>query len=152
MITVTVQGLPRAQPRARFIPGRARPVSTASPAVKLYRAQVVRACRAAVERLSNKDRSMLAEPIALDLVAYFGTPKADRWHKAHTAKPDGDNVLKLWQDCAELAGLLPKGDARVVDARVRKLWGPNGCAVLVLTAATAADVEDADDLGASELL
>lgn len=110
-VVVYVPGTPRPQPRPRFVGGRV--VSTGSKHAKLYRKVVEWACRVT---------EPVHGPVQVELDLWFATKDAKRHGQPHTARPDADNVAKLWMDCAERSGLLPKGDAKVADLTVRKRW------------------------------
>ncbi len=58
--TVRVNGRPRPQPRARFVPGRRRPVSVTDPKIKLYRDEVIRQCRQVPELVGPVDGNLVA--------------------------------------------------------------------------------------------
>ncbi len=75
---------------------------------------------------------MGAGPIAVRVSCYFPTDKRERWGRPHTARPDTDNLVKMMLDCAERAGTLPKGDAKVARLEAEKLWARAGGAVMEL--------------------
>ena len=53
--------------------------------------------------------------------SYSKRRKATMLQSAHVQKPDADNVLKLVMDA--LSGIAYTEDAKVHEARVRKVWG-----------------------------
>ncbi len=143
IIQVYVQGTPRPQPRPRIVNGHA--ISTASKPAKAYRATVLAACRAA-----QQTHGQIEGPVRLDLEMWFAYGKrAERAGLPHTLRPDGDNVLKLWQDCAQAAGLIGD-DSCVAALSTRKLWSFTPGAFLTLTALDESPQttrDDDDDLG-----
>jgi len=124
-IVVYVAGTPRPQPRPRFVNGRV--VSTGSKIAKMYRAQVRGECA-----LVTFCQGVHHGPVDLNLELFFRTADLKKVGTPHTSRPDGDNVLKLWQDCAEQAGLLPKGDAKVAKATVTKWWSAKAGAQMTI--------------------
>lgn len=123
-VVIHVAGIPRPLPRPRFVPGRRRPVSIADPKARAWAGRVEAACRAAPR--------MGAGPIAVRVWCYFPTDKRERWGRPHTARPDADNLVKMMLDCAERAGTLPRGDAKVARLEAEKLWAKAGGAVMEL--------------------
>ena len=88
----------------------------------------------------------------LAVVFTLETAHADRWGKPHTAKPDADNLMKLFMDRAQRAGLFGLGDdAAVAAMEPVKVWGRPGTAGAAWTLrvlgenarATAASISDA---------
>ncbi len=144
-LTVYVKGTPRPQPRPRWVNNH--PVSTGSKVAKAYKAVVLAACCAA-----RATHGQIKGPVRLDLDMWFAYGKrAERAGKWHTFKPDADNVVKLWQDCAQKAGLI-EDDSHVSLGQAPKMWSALAGAVLTLTALgdgpeTTRDDDD-DDLGA----
>jgi Holliday junction resolvase RusA-like endonuclease len=126
-IVVYVAGTPRPQPRPRFVGGRV--VSTGSKQAKVYRSAVGTACL--VEKLK---RTPASGAVDMELDFWFATKDTRRHGQPHTSRPDADNLAKLWMDCAERAGLLPKGDAKVARLTVRKTWSAEAGAQMTLRA------------------
>ncbi len=142
-ITVYVKGTPRPQPRPRIVNGHA--ISTGSKVAKTYKATVLAACRAAKEK-----NGTIEGPVHLDLELWFAYgrfPERDgHWH---VCRPDEDNVVKLWQDCAQKAGLI-QDDSHVALLTSRKIWAATAGALMVLSplsTVTMRDEGDEDDLG-----
>lgn len=147
-IVVHVHGLPRAQPRARHVKagkGKFRVAGVIDPGIEKYRGAVKRACQAALG-----DQTPEAGAVALRLEFWFATARRERHGLPHTAKPDADNLAKLWMDCAQDAGLLPKGDERVAELHITKSWAPVAGALMTLRVSEALPLDDDDDLGATE--
>lgn len=123
---LSVHGVPRPQPRPRFVKGVA--VSTANKKVGLWREGVRRAVREAVERAGWRvqgDRG-------LDLAMTFRMPPSEGVKgkgkvagAPATTRPDADNLAKLVMDMMQEAGAFGHGndpDALVTSLTVRKLW------------------------------
>lgn len=60
------------------------------------------------------------KPIKLTLWFAFDTKDKKKWGQYKASRPDADNIVKLWKDCA--TGLLWNDDAQVVDLRVIKTY------------------------------
>jgi len=127
-LTLTIAGTPQAWARARYIPGRKRPVQAHRNA-RRWREHVV-ACARELPR-----PAWLSGAVRVDILAVFPS-KQDRWGAEHTNKPDKDNVEKAILDGLELAGVLPKGDQRVSRGETHKVWGDAGRAVIEIRPAT----------------
>ncbi len=145
-LQVYVKGTPRPQPRPRFVDGKA--ISTASKPAKAYRANVLAACKRVRAQCGQ-----IEGPAHLTLCLWFAHGKhKDRAGQPHTHRPDGDNVLKLWQDCAQKAGLV-RDDSQVCMSFVYKAWSATAGAIMVLRAVDGGSMDtqdDDDDLGACE--
>ena len=146
ILQVYVKGTPRPQPRPRLVNGHI--VSTASKPAKAYRATVLAACKSVRAQCGQMEG-----PVQLKLdLWFFSAKRVKEFGQPHTLRPDGDNVLKLWQDCAQKAGLI-KDDSQVSDAAVSKRWAWTAGAFLVLKpldVVLVATPEDEDDLGVCE--
>ncbi len=142
-LQVYVKGTPRPQPRPRFINGKV--VSTASEPAKAYRAVVLAACKSVYAQCGQ-----IKGPVYLTLDLWFAHGK--RWERGgqpHTSRPDGDNVLKLWQDCAQKAGLIEE-DSHVCMTSVSKRWAATAGAFMQVQAIDGAPElhqDEDDDLG-----
>lgn len=128
-----VHGHPRPQPRARFVPGRRRPVSTMDPKARLWRSAV----EAAVVRVKSDFASSglpgwLGGPVSLTLTFMFPSADKKRWNQPHTNRRDLDNLAKGPMDVMEKVGLLAKGDARVVHLDARKIWAKVGGMIAIV--------------------
>ncbi len=143
IIQVYVKGTPRPQPRPRLVNGHV--ISTASKPAKAYKATVMAACRAA-----QQTHGQIKGPVHLTLELWFSYGKhPERAGLPHTFRPDGDNVLKLWQDCAQKAGLI-EDDSMVWMTFVLKYWSATAGALLMLTPldeSPQTTQDDDDDLG-----
>ena len=139
-VSVYLAGAPRGQSRARSAGKGGHFVSVpktvrrkggryAPNPVWYYREAVRRECRRAL--LEGAQPFTGAVEVRLQLWFPCGR-YTDRIGQPHTPKPDGDNVLKLWQDAAELMGLLPEGDARVARNLTEKLWARDGGALFMI--------------------
>ena len=146
ILQVYVKGTPRPQPRPRFVHGHT--VSTASKPAKAYRATVLAACKSVRAQCGR-----IEGPVQLKLdLWFFSAKRSKEFGQPHTIRPDGDNVLKLWQDCAQKAGLI-KDDSQVSDVVVSKRWAPAAGALMALEpldSALMATQDDDDDLGVCE--
>lgn len=142
-LQVYVKGTPRPQPRPRFVNGKV--VSTASKPAKAYRAVVLAACKSVYAQCDQ-----IKGPVNLSLQLYFKCGKhLDRIGKPHTSRPDWDNCVKLWQDCAQKAGLI-EDDSKVYLGSASKVWASEAGALLTLIALPDGPVtgqDDDDDLG-----
>jgi len=124
-LTFSVSGIPRPQPRPRFVKGRV--VSAADANAKRW---IV-----AVEAMAKQAKPFAGElgsALSVVLVFRFPTKAADRLGKPHTFRPDSDNLAKLVLDCMMRAGLIGD-DASVSSLSIRKTWASDaGVDVLVL--------------------
>jgi Holliday junction resolvase RusA-like endonuclease len=113
-ILVSVKGIPRPQPRPRFVRGRV--ISTADANAKRWIATVEVACRAARD-VAGKVES----PVAAVLHFRFPSKDKDRHGQPHTSRPDADNLAKLVLDAAMRVGLIGD-DSCVARLLVMKSW------------------------------
>jgi Holliday junction resolvase RusA-like endonuclease len=81
------------------------------------------AAEAEIRWLLQKENPPLLEgPVALELAAFFLKPKSVSKKRAfHTVKPDGSNILKLFEDAGN--GVLWRDDSQIVSAKVTKQYG-----------------------------
>lgn len=121
-ITFSAHGIPRPQPRPRFVPGRPVPVSTMDPAVRAWRARVTEAVARAMD-----GRQPFKGPCAVACRFRLPTVNAQHWHQAHIVRPDADNLLKLVLDCMSEGGAW-SDDKLVAKAMAEKLWSPRAMA------------------------
>lgn len=126
-LVITLAGTPRPLPRARHVPGRARPVSLTGKA-KVYAQALQRAARAAVLNVGEDviRQAFASGGLALWLLAEFPTRRSERWGQPHTHKPDGDNIAKMALDCLARAGALGGDDCRVSSVVTVKRWAARG--------------------------
>ncbi len=144
-LQVYVKGTPRPQPRPRFINGRV--VSTTSAPTQAYRAVVLAACKAVYAQCGQ-----IKGPVSIILdLWFFSAKRAKEFGQPHTLRPDGDNVLKLWQDCAQKAGLI-EDDSHVCATSTYKRWAATAGALMVIRAYDEAVLypSDDDDIGVCE--
>lgn len=138
-ILIVIPGRPRAQPRGRHV-GRRRPVSIfhGDPAAR-WALNVERAGRQAVLNLGGASAVGQILGTTIELEAQFDMPTKvqSRWGKPHTAKPDGDNLVKLVMDRLRRVGALGgKDDCAIARHRVTKTWAEHGRAVVILKRAS----------------
>lgn len=141
ILSVYIDGTPRPQPRARHV-GGGRVVSLADKNAKLWKARVMAALMEARKGAARVDRAC-----SLWCVAMFATPKADRWGKHHTFRPDKDNLEKLVMDAMTKAGTL-KDDSLICDGAMRKVWAERAGMSIMLMEADERPTSEAEDLGA----
>lgn len=118
-LRITVPGKPQGKGRARFGNGR-----TYTPAKTVaYEGLIALAGQDAMDGSPPSER-----PVYLIVNAYFGFPKS--WSQKrrrekpihwHTARPDGDNILKAVGD--GLNGIAWRDDSQIVMAKVAKQYG-----------------------------
>jgi len=125
-IILDVQGIPRPQPRPRFVKGRV--VACADPNALRWIATV----EAGAKELL-KLRGKQSGPLAVAIGFRFPTKVKARWGKPHTFRPDVDNLSKLILDCLMRAGLIDD-DACVSSLAVQKTWDEKGRAVVLIEA------------------
>jgi len=124
-ITFSVNGIPRPQPRPRFVKGRV--ISSADANAKRWIRSVE-----AVAAQAKSYAEELDPALSVILVFRFPTKDKSRHGKPHTFRPDSDNLAKLVLDCMTRAGLL-KDDSAVSSLCIRKTWDiEGGVDVLVL--------------------
>lgn len=121
-IILDVQGVPRPQPRPRFVRGRV--ISTADANAKRWIATVEAGARQLLEL-----RGKQSGPLAVAIGFRFPTKDKARHGKPHTFRPDVDNLAKLILDCLMRAGLIGD-DATVSSLAVQKTWDEMGRAVV----------------------
>lgn len=111
-----VIGIPRPQPRPRFMKGRV--VSTADPKAKLWRLMVKRTVTQAMD-----GREAFAGAVKLSVVFRFRpvVSKLSLIGQAHTHKPDASNLLKLVEDVMEECGVF-RNDSQISKPEPVKLW------------------------------
>lgn len=141
-VSIYVPGKPRSQPRGRPVVhcalaskrgGKKCPavvVSTMKDETKAYRNTVLKACRDAARNPDAMKLLASKEALKFHMVLFFETDKHERWNTPHVFVPDADNCGKLLQDCAVDAGLIKRGDGRVSDLRVVKMWSHKPGALL----------------------
>lgn len=141
ILHVYVDGVPRPQPRARFVNGRV--VSTASKNAQVWKNRVMGALVGA-----RKGAALIDRPVAMFARAMFSTKDKRRWGKPHTNRPDKDNLEKLVLDAMVKAGTL-KDDSLVYDGGTSKWWAErDGMSIMLLESGEAVPADDGDDLGA----
>ena len=121
-IVLDVQGVPRPQPRPRFVRGRV--ISTADANAKRWIATVEAGARGLVEMKGKQ-----SGPLAIAIGFRFPTRDKARHGKPHTFRPDVDNLAKLILDSLMRAGLIDD-DACVSSLAVQKTWDETGRAVV----------------------
>lgn len=135
-LRITIAGVPHAQPRARFVPGQAKPVSTTGPRVKRWRLLVHLAAQEAAFAVGEAELEALNTwGVQVDFEFRFPVPPKHRdwvglhhWHK-----PDRDNLEKAVLDELQRARILVD-DCRVAAGGFRKVWcAPKdaGCTVVI---------------------
>jgi Holliday junction resolvase RusA-like endonuclease len=119
--------------------GKARVVSTADPKAKLWRDAVQEAFRRALEGRKEWAGMVDAPGASVVLTALFRLAQEDKGArgqgamKAHTAKPDLDNLMKLVMDAAQDAGVFGNGadpDAKVAGVHATKVWAEPGAGLM----------------------
>lgn len=122
---ISVPGVPRPQPRPRFVRGRV--VSTADANARRWIASVV----AAAARVA-REKGKATGPLSATMGFTFPTKDQSRWRNPHLSRPDADNLAKLVLDALMKAGLI-QDDSTVSCLSVVKAWGSQADAGLVLT-------------------
>ena len=124
-IAFSVEGIPRPQPRPRFVKGRV--IACADANAKRWIASVEE-----VARQAQPFSGELGSALSVILVFRFPTKDKTRHGKPHTFRPDADNMAKLILDCMMRAGLTGD-DSTVSSLCIRKTWAIDaGVDVLVL--------------------
>lgn len=115
---ITVPGQPQGKGRARFGNGR-----TYTPAKTVAYEGLI--AYAGQQVMQDFQRTLIEGPIYLTVTAYFAFPKSMSAKKRqaklvhwHTARPDGDNILKA--ACDGLNGIVWKDDCQVAFAKIAK--------------------------------
>ena len=117
-LTFSVDGIPRPQPRPRFVKGRV--ISAADQNAKRW--------IQSVESVAGQAKPFAGDlGSALSVVMEFRFPTKDksRHGKPHTFKPDADNLTKLVLDCMTRSGAIGD-DSSVSSLSVRKTWSESG--------------------------
>jgi len=110
-----VDGIPRPQPRPRFVRGRV--ISCADANAKRW----ISAVEAKARELRHQD-APLKGGLFVGLNFTFPAGKAHQDGEAHTARPDADNLAKLILDCLMRAGMIGD-DAIVSQLLIKKSYG-----------------------------
>jgi Holliday junction resolvase RusA-like endonuclease len=140
ILHIYVDGVPRPQPRPRFVGGRV--VSTAGKNAQVWKNRIIGALVAA-----RKGAARIERPVFLMSQAMFSTKDKARWGKPHAFRPDFDNLTKLLMDAMVAAGTI-KDDSLIYGGAMCKLWAErDGMAITLLEPGEQA-VTDPDDLGA----
>lgn len=126
-----VGGRPAGQPRGRHVRGRVVSWAAAGAAVRLWRAALERELRTAAEAAGDPLEGLHGGgrkiPLRVDLRFVFWSADPKRHGTPHTAKPDKDNLEKMFLDVAARVGLLAgQDDASVSAGEVVKVWGGAG--------------------------
>lgn len=133
-ILFTIHGDPIAQPRPRFVNGRA--VSTASKPAKWWKLQAERIAAGALANMGHAAGApYFTGPVLLEVRFVFQPPanRAERIGTRHTHKPDADNLLKGLMDAMTKARVW-KDDAQVSDPAPVKMWGLAGATIVRVSA------------------
>jgi len=78
-----------------------------------------------------QSQKLLCEPLAVEIDFAFVKPKSAR-REHHTVKPDIDNLVKFYLDCAN--GVLWTDDACVVEITARKFYAEKASTRMVILA------------------
>lgn len=122
---INVRGIPKPQPRPRFVRGRV--VSNTDPKVKAWKDAVARETR-------NNLAVAIKGAVAVESVFFMPTKDKSRWGKPHTLKPDRDNLDKAVLDAMTTAGAWAD-DSVVWSGGARKVWckpGNEGAVIAVV--------------------
>ena len=111
--------------------GRVVSWAAAGAPVKLWRLRVQQEVAASVSRAGGRaavaamvDRT---DALGLAVVFTFPTEDASKWGRAHTAKPDADNLVKLLMDVLTAEGATGGlDDAHISALEPAKVWGATG--------------------------
>ena len=117
-VTFSVAGIPRPQPRPRFVKGRV--ISAADPNAKRW----IMAVEGMAKQVAPYDGE-LGSALSVVLVFRFPTKDKARLDKPHTFRPDSDNLAKLVLDCLTRSGLIGD-DSSVSSLSIRKSWDVEG--------------------------
>lgn len=135
VVTLTIPGAPIGKGRPRF----SRKSGTA------YTPLATRTTEAAIKRMAKQEMASaepIEGPILVELMAQIEPPLS--WSKNKrtsallgeirpTGRPDLDNVFKLVCDAANQ--IVFRDDAQIVEARMRKQYGPRAVTVFTVRAA-----------------
>lgn len=127
VLSFFVSGEPKAQPRARAIGGKGKPIIYNPKTASLWKDMIY---------LEAKSRTFktfgvfpLADPVCINTTFYLTSKKRGRWHHS---KPDRDNLDKAVLDALVNAGIL-FDDRYVADGTIKKLHAdalhPPGAAI-----------------------
>jgi Holliday junction resolvase RusA-like endonuclease len=129
-VTFFIGGTPRPQPRPRKVRGRW--VANANKKSKLWRYAVEKGAGVVIDTLLWK-LPLFSGAVSVDLKFTFRPPDSalDRIGKAHTHKPDKDNLEKLVLDVLEAKQFFAN-DSAVAIGQTSKYWGGRpGVAVMI---------------------
>ena len=114
-IMLEIDGIPRPQPRPRFVRGRV--ISCADAHAKRW----IAAVEAKARGLRHQD-GPLKGGLFVGLSFTFPAGAKRQEGEAHTSRPDADNLAKLVLDCLMRAGMIGD-DAIVSQLLIRKSYG-----------------------------
>ena len=110
-----IDGIPRPQPRPRFVRGRV--ISCADANAKRW----IAAVEAKARELRHQDAPLKGGLfVGLDFTFPAGAKRSEG--EPHTSRPDADNLAKLVLDCLMRAGMIGD-DAIVSQLLIRKSYG-----------------------------
>lgn len=83
--------------------------------------------------LMNKPKAPFDKGVAITLKVYFvyGTRDKKKWGKRKTTRPDGDNLMKGFQDYMQLYRYF-MDDAQIAPLIVDRFWGQNNKIIVEL--------------------
>ena len=83
--------------------------------------------------LMNKPKAPFDKGVAITLKVYFiyGTKDKKKWGKRKTTRPDGDNLMKGFQDYMQLYRYFID-DAQIAPLIVDRFWGQNNKIIVEL--------------------
>lgn len=83
--------------------------------------------------LMNKPKAPFDKGVAITLKVYFiyGTKDKKKWGKRKTTRPDGDNLMKGFQDYMQLYRYF-MDDAQIAPLIVDRFWGQNNKIIVEL--------------------
>lgn len=83
--------------------------------------------------LMNKPKVPFVKGVAITLKVYFiyGTKDKKKWGKRKTTRPDGDNLMKGFQDYMQLYRYF-MDDAQIAPLIVDRFWGQNNKIIVEL--------------------
>lgn len=128
MITLQIPGTPRPKQSARFVRGRVIPVEATNKLLKLWGVSIAQACRRALDAGAEP----IAGAVCIDVQFFFPTPKAERWGKPHTQRPDKDNLEKGLYDFMKKNKILSGDDCTIAGGEQVKMWAKDAGTVVTI--------------------
>lgn len=96
-------------------------------------------------RVNKLKPPKIAGPVKLSVIFYFQTPERKKWNTYKITKPDGDNSVKLLQDCLADEGIFEVGDQQISELTVSKFWSDRARISIEINSLPVKPLKDPDE-------